>query len=92
MAGRYADPGSTSGWSPIYGEAYSERLPDYLRLDLRTDYSINFQAWRLNLYLEVLNVLDRSNPAGVTYSRDFSRREFVNNLPILQYIGLGAEF
>src|SRR5262249_19254486 len=59
------DPNSNTGFLPVYGEPYSERLPDYLRLDLRTDYAFRFRGWRLNLYAEVLNVLDRENPAGV---------------------------
>jgi hypothetical protein len=92
VVGRYADAGSNSGFSPVYGEPYSERLGDYLRLDLRTDYAFLFHGWKLNLYAEVINALNRPNPAGLTYSKDYSRHENVNNLPLLPYLGLGAEF
>lgn len=86
------DPDNLGGFDPIYGEPYGERLDDYVRLDLRTDYAFRFRGWRLNLYAELINALNRPNPAGITYSRDYSRRETVNNLPLLPYLGLGAEF
>jgi hypothetical protein len=94
VIGRYpsSDPNNTSGWVPIYGQLYSERLGDYLRLDIRTDYAIRREGWKVNLYAEVINALNRPNPAGLTYSRDYSQRETVNNLPLLPYIGVGIEF
>lgn len=94
LIGRYpsSDPNNLAGWNPIYGEPFSERLDDYIRTDLRTDHAFRFRGWRLNLYAEILNVFGRPNPTGVTYSRDYSRRETVNNLPFLPYLGLGAEF
>jgi hypothetical protein len=87
------DPANTSGVLPVYSsQPYSERLEDYLRLDLRSDYAFRFRGWKLNLYAEIINVLGRNNPSGVTYNKDYSQRETVNNLPRLPYIGLGAEF
>ncbi len=85
-------PNSTSGWRLKYGAPYSERLGDYVRLDVRTDYAILLEGAKINLYAEVINALNRPNPAGVTYNKDFSKRENVNNLPLLPYIGLGIEF
>ncbi len=87
-----SDPTNTSGVLPVYGEAYSERLDDYIRTDIRTDYAFRFRGWRLNLYAEILNVFGRPNPAGVTYNKTYTKRENVNNLPFLPYLGLGAEF
>jgi hypothetical protein len=87
-----SNPDNLAGFDPIYGPTFSERLDDYIRLDLRTDYAFRFRGWRLNLYAEVINALGRPNPSGITYSRDYSRRETVNNLPFLPYLGLGAEF
>jgi hypothetical protein len=86
------DPNNLVGVLPVYGEPYSERLEDYVRLDLRTDYAFVFHGWKLNLYLEVINALSKSNPTGVTYSRDYSKQELVKGLPLLPYFGLGAEF
>ncbi len=92
IVGRIPDPATTSGWSPIYGQAYSQRLDDYLRLDVRIEKAYLFHAWKLSLYAEVLNVLDRPNPSGLTWNRDFSEVRQVNNLPRLPYIGASAEF
>ena len=87
-----ANPANTAGVLPVYGQPYSERLDDYLRLDLRSDYAVRLEGARLNFYAEVLNVLGRDNPAGVTYNRNFTKRETVNNLPLLPYLGFGLEF
>jgi hypothetical protein len=73
------DPNNLVGVLPVYGEPYSERLEDYVRLDLRTDYAFVFHGWKLNLYLEVINALSKSNPTGVTYSRDYSKQELVKD-------------
>lgn len=94
VIGRTVDnsPDSNTGWLPVYGAAYSERLDDYIRVDLRSDYAFRFRGWRLNFYAEIINLFGRPNPAGVTYNNDYSKRENVDNLPFLPYIGLGAEF
>ena len=87
-----ANPNNLVHVIPVYGDPYSERLGDYLRLDIRTDYAILLEGAKINLYAEVINALNRPNPAGVTYNKDFSQRQNVNNLPLLPYIGVGIEF
>ncbi len=90
LLGRYQD---TRGiWRPILSDTHDQRLGDYLRLDVRMDYSWRFEGWRLNAYLETLNVFNRANPAGVTYSRDYSESYVINNLPQIPYFGLEAQF
>ena len=37
------------------------RLPGYARLDVRANYVFNYTKRRLTLFVEVMNVLDRSN-------------------------------
>jgi hypothetical protein len=34
---------------PIYGEPYSERLGDYVRLDIRTDYAILLEGAKVTI-------------------------------------------
>jgi hypothetical protein len=77
---------------PVFSDTYDRRLDDYLRLDIRTDYSWRYEGWRLNAYIEILNALNRSNPAGMTYSRDYSTASVVNNLPMMPYFGIEAQF
>ncbi|NTV52544.1 MAG: TonB-dependent receptor [Candidatus Firestonebacteria bacterium] len=90
LEGRYQDAQGT--WRPVLSDTYNQRLEDYLRLDVRMDYSWRFEGWRLNAYIETLNLLNRANPAGVTYNKDYTKTEVVNNFPMLPYFGLEAEF
>jgi hypothetical protein len=79
-------------WYPVFSNTYDQRLEDYLRLDVRMDYSWRYEGWRLNAYIETLNLLNRANPAGVTYNKDYSQAETINNLPRLPYFGVEVEF
>ncbi len=81
-----------NGWIPEYSNNYTHRLDDYFRVDIRTDYAFRFEGWKLTLYLEILNVLDRPNPALEMPADDATRLEVVNNLPRFPYLGIEAEF
>lgn len=90
LLGRYQNPSGV--WQPVFSQTFDRRLEDYLRLDLRTDYTWRFEGWRLTAYLEVLNVFNRSNPAGVQYSPDYTETKVINNLPRVPYCGVEAKF
>lgn len=77
---------------PRPGQPFSERLPDFVQLDLRIDKRIPFKTWILALYLDITNVTNRGNVEGWLYSYDYSRRRGVTGLPILPSIGLRASF
>jgi hypothetical protein len=51
-----------------------------------------YQSWMLNLYLDLQNVYNRSNPEGLTYSYDYRESEVQQGLPILPILGLRADF
>jgi hypothetical protein len=87
---RYQDPNGI--WRAVFSDTYDQRLEDYLRLDLRMDYAWRFEGWRLNAYIEILNLLNRPNPAGLSYSQDYSASQVIYNLPRIPYIGLQAQF
>ncbi len=90
LVGRRQNPDGS--WSGIFGEPDSVRLADYLRMDVRADYAVRFDRWTFHWYLELLNVFDRANPQGLSYSDDYAETEQVNNFPFLPSIGLGIEF
>lgn len=87
---RYQDPAGI--WRATFSDTYDQRLDDYCRVDVRMDYSWRFPGWRLNAYWEILNLLNRGNPAGLTYSKDYSEPRVVNNLPFMPYFGIEAQF
>ncbi len=84
--GAYRD--ASGDWVPVDGPILSDRLPDFVQLDVRLD-----RTWRrswgvLDLYIDVQNAVNRANAEGVTYNEDFSRRSYTTGLPIFPAIGV----
>lgn len=77
---------------PIYAETNSDRLPAYHRLDLRVSKIFQFSGWKLGIFLELLNTYNRKNLLDYDYSDDYKTRDDFNQLPILPYLGITAEF
>ena len=77
---------------PIYAETNSDRLPAYHRLDIRVSKTFQFSAWNLGIFLELLNTYNRQNLLDFNYSDDCQTRDDINQLPILPYLGITAEF
>ena len=77
---------------PIYAETNSDRLPAYHRLDLRVSKIFQFSNWKLGIFLELLNTYNRKNLLDYNYSDDYKTRDDTNQLPILPYFGITAEF
>jgi outer membrane receptor for ferrienterochelin and colicin len=74
------------------GSLYSERLPAFFQLDLRIDKKWVYETWMLNAYLDLLNATNSKNTEGVSYSYDYSDKQYVTGLPIIPSFGLRAEF
>jgi outer membrane receptor protein involved in Fe transport len=79
-------------WFPVLGRAFSERLPHYLRVDGRVDYTWFFERWQLSLYVEILNLFNRVNIQDYQYSDDYSSRKPQGRIPFLPYLGIRAAF
>ena len=73
-------------------EANDARLPAFFQLDLRTDYDILFDTWKLRPFLEITNATNRQNVVARRYSPDFSRSEDVVGAPIIPNLGVVASF
>lgn len=72
-----------NAWIPILGEPNSKRYPDYLRIDVRLTRITSLFGYPFIVYLELLNVLDRENVAGWTYSKDYSERKPISHFGFL---------
>ena len=75
-------------WVAVDGPILSERLPDFVQLDVRLDRTWRRPWGKLELYIDLQNVVNRANPEGVTYNEDYSRRSYTTGLPIFPSIGL----
>jgi outer membrane receptor protein involved in Fe transport len=59
-----ANPDGSQTIQPILGPRNAERLPDYLRLDLKVRRNFAVGQGRLSLFASVTNLTDRANVAG----------------------------
>ena len=79
-------------YSPIYGDANTVRVPDFLQLDVRLDKEWLFDTWKLLTYIEVQNATNRMNPEGLRYNYDYSESDVVGGLPIIPGFGIKGVF
>ena len=79
-------------YQPVFGDHNSDRLSAFMSLDARVEKVITLQRYKLNLFLDVQNVTNRSNPEVVVYNFDYARRGIISGLPILAVAGIRAEF
>jgi hypothetical protein len=86
VAGAYQK--SSGDWVAVDGPLLSQRIPDFIQLDLRVDRGWLRPWGTLNLYLDVQNVVNRHNPEGVTYNKDYTHLSYTSGLPIFPSIGV----
>ncbi|MDX1503433.1 MAG: TonB-dependent receptor, partial [Thermoanaerobaculia bacterium] len=92
---RTGDDGSVET-VPVLGRRFSDRLPDYHRLDLRASRRWAWRSTRLRLFLDVQNVYDRANLAGFDYEIDDETGTLIDNREswpgFLPSLGVEIEF
>ncbi len=80
-------------YEPIFGPIYSSRLPDFVQVDARLDYTFRLGARvRLGVQLEVQNLTHHDNAEEIAYSPDFQRADYITGLPTLAVAGARLEF
>lgn len=82
------DPGTAGYFRPRFGEINSDRLPSYLRVDLRVDWLVLNK--KMGLYAELVNGTDHRNVSAYDYSADYSSRKDVDQLPA--FVAVGAKY
>ena len=79
-------------WFPIPGEHNSDRYPDYSRLDIRVTRHFTFEAFDLDVYLELLNAYNRKNIVHYMWDETYSRKDPLTIFPFLPVLGASARF
>jgi TonB family protein len=69
----------------------NSRLPLFHSLDLRVDKTWKYPWGTVSAYLDVLNVYNNGNVAGVSYDYNSTHSSFASDLPILPSLGLRVE-
>ncbi len=70
---------------------FSSRLPLFHSLDLRVDKSWKRPWGTIRMYLDVLNVYNEGNAAGISYDYNFTHSSYASDLPILPSLGLQVD-
>jgi hypothetical protein len=85
---------STAQGRPIFdlNRINEERLPDYIRLDLRADRTFTVRDKPLLVFVGVQNVLNRKNVAGFGWNRRTNMVETNDQLGAFPLIGLDWRF
>jgi len=91
VVGSYFDA-RTATYQPILGDKNSIRIPAFLELDVRVAKRFKFQSSSLEIYLDVQNITNRSNPEEIAYNADYTERRYIEGLPILPVLGVKWEF
>lgn len=83
---------------PIYGEAYQERLPTFIQLDLRAERNITPFGYEGSFYIDILNALNTQNVVRVNLDYDKVNEtgelhtEDQVNFGIIPSIGISIKF
>jgi TonB family protein len=68
------------------------RFPIFHQLDIRVDKVWRYTHWQLSAYLDVQNVYNQGNVAGVSTNYNQTQQTYATGLPILPSLGIRAEF
>ena len=83
--------GDSDSYVAVPGRAYSDRLPDYQKLDLHLERDVAFRRWTLAVYAEVWWVPSPNNVLYRVYSYDYLESADVKGPPVLPLLGARAE-
>ncbi|MFI5300136.1 MAG: TonB family protein [Polyangiales bacterium] len=67
------------------------RLPAFSQLDVRLDKQWTFAHWKLRAYLDIQNILNRTNAEGINFNYNYSQTGIIGGVPFLPVLGLRAE-
>ncbi|MBL8605020.1 MAG: TonB family protein [Myxococcales bacterium] len=85
--------GDTGTYTQIPGQPFTVRNAPFHQLDIRIDKTWQLQRrGSINLFLEVLNVYNRTNPEGVQYNYNFTQSATVGGIPFFPNLGLRVEY
>jgi hypothetical protein len=81
---------------PVYPSTKnSERLPDFYQLDFRAERRFLFNTWKMNFYIDILNVLNTQNVTDYDYGDNYENIDNpqpVSSSVLFPAFGLEAQF
>jgi hypothetical protein len=77
----------TNTYEPIFGPHNSIRIPPFTALDARLAKHFKWNRTDGEVYLDVQNVTNHSNPEEIVYNTNYTQRGYITGFPILPVIG-----
>lgn len=71
---------------------YSSQAPHLYQIDVRSDYDFAWDTWKLVWYIEVWNVTMNTVPISTTYNYDATEKAAFENIPLIPFMGIRANF
>jgi hypothetical protein len=78
---------SINTYEPIFGAHNSIRIPPFLSLDVRVAKRFKIARTEAEVYLDVQNVTNHSNPEEIVYNTTYTQQGYITGLPILPVLG-----
>ena len=79
--------GLADAYQPRFGPQNSERIPAFASLDVRLSKRFKAGATEGEVYLDVQNVTNHSNPEEIVYDPSYAKKAYITGLPVLPVIG-----
>lgn len=75
-----------------YSKAYSERYPNYFRLDCNISVKQSFTAWSMEWFFEVTNATNHKNVSKIFYDEGYGKQRRIYESPIMPMGGMRVYF
>ena len=76
----------------FFGPHNGIRIPDFIQADVRFAKRFTFDPGKAEIYVDVQNVTNRSNPEDIVYNYNYSRQGYITGLPVLPVVGARVEW
>ncbi|MBN1622622.1 MAG: TonB-dependent receptor [Endomicrobiales bacterium] len=92
ILGPYPVPGLSDTYLPIKDKYNDERLPYYLRVDIKGTYKHKFFGLEAESYIEVMNASARDNVSGYYWTDNYTNKKASLNFPLIIIGGIKVKF
>lgn len=82
----------SGGVSVEYARAYSQRYPNYFRLDLNVSVKQSFAKWSIESFVEVTNVTNHRNVNAIFYDEAYGKERRLYENSIMPMGGVRVNF
>jgi TonB family protein len=79
-------------YEPIFGAHNAIRIPAFFSTDVRLAKRFTFSWGKAEVYLDVQNVTNHTNPEQIIYNATYSSHGYITGLPVLPVLGARIEW